>query len=106
MKETLKAAIKHFGVPNQLDMVIEECAELIQAINKAKRAGIVKEWGISHPSKESTMSEIEAYNNLVSEFSDNKIMLGQLDLMLQKDFTELSTLRKLNRLKTKLQNGN
>ena len=106
MNETLKAAIKQFGVPNQLDMVIEECAELIQAINKAKRAGIVKEWGIVHPSKESSMSEIEAYNNLVSEFSDNKIMLGQLDLMLQKDFTELSILRKLNRLKTKLQNGN
>lgn len=33
-----KEIVKHYGIEAQLDMCIEECAELIQACNKVKRA--------------------------------------------------------------------
>lgn len=97
-KEVFEKAIKQFGVANQLEMVVEECAELIQAINKAKRKGIVKEWGISAPSQECGMEQINAYNNLCSEFADVKIMLAQLELMLRPDFVQISYERKIKRL--------
>ena len=35
--EVLKRAIEKYGVLAQMDMATEECAELIQAINKLKR---------------------------------------------------------------------
>jgi|DEB19_MinimDraft_3_1074340.scaffolds.fasta_scaffold110340_2 NTP pyrophosphatase (non-canonical NTP hydrolase) len=97
-KEVFEKAIKQFGVLHRLDLVIEECAELIQAINKAKRSGIVKEWGISAPSQECDMESINAYNNLCSEFADVKIMLAQLELMLRPDFVQISYERKIKRL--------
>ena len=101
-QDILNKAILKFGVENQINMVVEEMAELIQAINKASRAGIVKNWGISPPSIESQMSEIEAYNNLCMEVADVKIMLDQLELMLDKDRINLSVSRKLKRLSEKL----
>lgn len=101
-KEVFEKAIKKFGVINQLDMVIEECVELIQAINKAKRNGIVNNWGISPPSQECGIEEINAYNNLCSEFADVKIVMAQLELMLRPDFVQISYERKINRLENLL----
>ncbi|MDD3906499.1 MAG: antitoxin [Candidatus Omnitrophica bacterium] len=37
MKDTCKAAIEKWGANKQLNMVIEECAELIKAISKYQR---------------------------------------------------------------------
>ena len=37
-QEILKQAISQYGIGAQLDMAVEECAELIQSINKLKRA--------------------------------------------------------------------
>lgn len=66
--ETLKSAIKKFGIQNQQDMVIEECAELIQAINKYRRKG-----------------NGEGLSNLCEEIADVEIMLAQLRIMLNAD---------------------
>lgn len=38
-----KDAIKTWGTLAQLDMVVEECSELIKAVQKAKRTGTEKE---------------------------------------------------------------
>jgi NTP pyrophosphatase (non-canonical NTP hydrolase) len=85
--EIYKAAIVKFGEVSQQDMVIEECAELIQAINKYRRK----------PSYET----LEA---LASEIADVKIMLAQLEIIIDADelvFDEKKI--KLERLKKLVQ---
>lgn len=41
--ETISDSIQHYGVENQSTVCMEECAELIQAISKAKRGKLNKE---------------------------------------------------------------
>jgi NTP pyrophosphatase (non-canonical NTP hydrolase) len=66
--KVLKGAIKKYGNARQMDMVVEESAELIKAINKFKRSpGAV------------TMRD------LCGELADVEIMCQQLRLMLNKD---------------------
>ena len=97
-QELIKKVLIKNGVINQLDMVIEESAELITAINKAKRAGIVNEIGIFQPSRECTMDQIKAYNDLCGEVADMKIVLLYLDELLNKEFLDIAYERKLKRL--------
>jgi len=78
--EVLKQAIIIWGVPNQLDMATEELAELIVAINKAKRSGIVVPDDIRL--NLSAIHQCRAINDLVGEIADVKIMVAQLELML------------------------
>ncbi len=58
-KDIFETAIKVYGVLNQENMAIEECAELIQAINKKHR-------GRRH--------------NIPEEIADVEIMLEQLKI--------------------------
>lgn len=58
-KEIFEAAIKVYGAFNQENMAIEECAELIQAINKKHR-------GLQH--------------NIPEEIADVEITLEQLKI--------------------------
>ena len=58
-KDIFETALKVFGVINQENMAIEECAELIQAINKKHR-------GMEH--------------NIPEEIADVEIMLEQLKI--------------------------
>ncbi len=37
MKKNIAESIQHYGIENQSTVCMEECAELIQAISKAKR---------------------------------------------------------------------
>lgn len=55
-------AIEKFGKESQMNMVQEECAELIQAVSKVRR-----------------FANNEAMKNLVEEIADVKIMLEQLE---------------------------
>ena len=58
-QEIFETAIKVYGAYNQENMAIEECAELIQAINKKHR-------GLEH--------------NIPEEIADVEIMLEQLKI--------------------------
>lgn len=58
--KTLLDVIKFFGAENQENMCIEECAELIQAINKKHR---------------------HQEHNIPEEIADVEITLGQLKLI-------------------------
>ncbi len=60
MMEVLNRAIEHYGAEHQENMCIEECAELIQAINKKHR-------GEAH--------------NIPEEIADVEIMLEQLKII-------------------------
>jgi NTP pyrophosphatase (non-canonical NTP hydrolase) len=59
-EQILKSAIKTFGERNQEEMAVEECAELIQAINHKHR-------GREH--------------NIAEEIADVEIMLEQLKII-------------------------
>lgn len=102
-KETLIRATTTYGCLNQCDMVIEECAELIQAINKAKRSGLIQEKEIVKPGYSSTNEECLAYGNLCGEVADVEIILAQLRSMLDGETIDLIKERKLERLKNRIE---
>lgn len=80
MEEIFKKLIEKYGIAHQLDMVMEESAELIQAINKYKRMGEV--------------------GNLVEEMADMEIMLSQLRMILDCDkWIESIKVDKMDRIK-------
>lgn len=62
-QEIYRKAVETFGIEPQIDMCIEECAELIQALNKAKRCGII---------------DSRAVASVCEEVADVEIMLGQM----------------------------
>ncbi|MCO5252574.1 MAG: hypothetical protein M9949_14295 [Candidatus Kapabacteria bacterium] len=98
-KTILKNAIKQFGVPEQLDMAIEECAELIQAINKIKRWKLVFPIHIKKPTYDTR--QVLAYHTLCSEVADVKIMMAQLEIMLDSEIIQTCLDRKIERLNNK-----
>lgn len=59
--------INHYGFENQLNQLIEECAELIHAIAKLKRYGF-------------TEDSIGIAYSLVGELADVKNLIEQLEL--------------------------
>lgn len=87
-------AIREYGNQSQLDMVVEELAELIQAIQKLKRNSINGK--IKRDSKE--------VKNVISEMADVTIMLFQLQQIVgitdESIFNEMN--RKLDRLKKRI----
>jgi NTP pyrophosphatase (non-canonical NTP hydrolase) len=95
----LERAIRKFGVLPQLDMVIEECAELIQAINKAKRVGLVD--GLCFSEKK-TNEQLFIYNNLCNEVADVRVMIEQIELMLNGAAIQICFNNKIKRLNERL----
>ena len=74
-QKLLEQMIQKYGESKQLDMVIEECSELIKAISKYKREP-------EDPSRIKSIAEEEA---------DVRIMLEQIDIMMLKydpDYTK------------------
>lgn len=83
-----KQAINSWGELAQVDMCIEECAELIHAISKLKRGSKTGE------------------QKCIEEIADTYLMLEQLRLIINKD-SEIEVIfnSKLNRLKQRLELG-
>lgn len=107
-QEILKSAIEAFGVHNQIDMLHEEIGELLQAVNKLKRIGgiSVDNRIFNKPTKELSVQYSISYNNLCSEVADCRIMLSQLEIMLNKETIDICEERKLSRLKDRVDNHN
>lgn len=99
----LKSAVRTWGVPDQLMMAIEEMSELIKAINKARRSGLVSEDRVTRPHAEMSIKDINTYNDLCSEVADVKIMIAQLETFLCKERIDISVERKLIRLADRLE---
>jgi NTP pyrophosphatase (non-canonical NTP hydrolase) len=105
-EQILKDAVDTFGVTNQMDMTVEECAELIQAINKIKRT-----FNPSHllglrdgKLGFSDTKQALIYGNLCSEIADVKIMIGQLEYLFNPETIQISYERKLSRLQERIEN--
>lgn len=87
--DVLKRAITTYGKEEQMMMMVEEAAELIQAINKVRRA-------------KNDAEEIRAMEHLAEEVADCFIVLMQIKLMVCKKRVDEILSYKMNRLKENL----
>lgn len=69
-RETNLKNAEHYGFEVQSNQCVEECAELIQALNKFKRS-----FGAGKPPR---ISREEALDNIIEEIADVEIMLEQM----------------------------
>ena len=91
-RNIMTRAIQHFGETAQIDMAVEEMAELTKAICKVKRAQAGAEMGA-------------AVENVVEEIADVQIMLDQLRIIFHRSTEEVEE-AKLERLKNRLDGRN
>lgn len=73
--EGCKKIVEHYGKEPQMRQAMEECSELIQAINKL--------WRKEHQGDDQEISE--ALDKVVGEMADVQIMLLQMFIMLDVD---------------------
>lgn len=91
----LDRAITAYGAPAQMDMAVEEMAELTKALCKVKRV--------------SCAAEAKAVlENVVEEMADVQIMLDQLRIIFHRSTEEVEEVEeaKLERLKNRLDGQN
>jgi len=96
----LLRAIDTWGVSAQLNQVQEECAELIVAINKCRRAGVVQDKVIIC-NKQSEKGN-RAIFDLIGEIADVKIMIAQLELLVDPVYLDHKIGTKMERLEMRL----
>ena len=71
-QEALKSIINHYGLDAQMDMMIEECSELIKALLKYRR---------TKNGANSIFKLGEFRGDIVSEMADVEIMLRQMKVI-------------------------
>ena len=101
-KEILNKATEINGCVEQSLQAMEECGELIQAINKLRRLGGITFDKIRKPNKNDTQKYCFAYHDLCGEIADVKIMIEQLISMTDLETVELIEERKITRLAKRL----
>lgn len=84
---------EYFGYTAQSNQLIEECAELIQAVSKYRRAAVKGE-----------DEKLIALSNLVEELADVEIMIEQIKYLLQVPDEDILALKqyKVNRTKERI----
>ncbi len=87
MKAVIAEIAEHFGYEQQKNMLIEEQAELIQALNKFDRKGTE-----------------EAFNNIIGEMADVELMIGQVKYLLDINQDAIDEIKeeKIKRIKEKI----
>ena len=88
----LDRAITTYGAPAQMDMAVEEMAELTKALCKIKRA-------------QAGCEVTAAIGNVIEEMADVQIMLDQLRIIFHRSTEEVEE-AKLERLKNRLDGRN
>jgi len=98
ISEMNKETAKYYGYEAQSNQLIEECAELIQAVNKYRRA----EAGVGQPVAED--KKAVAMDNLVEEIADVELMLEQIKYLLQIPAEEIEAIKlyKVNRTRERI----
>lgn len=93
-----KKTAKYYGYEAQSNQLIEECAELIQAVNKYRRAST----GLGQPVSED--KKAVAYDNLVEEIADVELMLEQIKYLLQIPEEDIQAVKlyKVNRTRERM----
>ena len=88
-RELLKRIIETYGIENQMLQCIEEMGELIQAINKYRRA-------------KGSSSCIDSYKQVIEEIADVQIMIEQMRLMFDGAAVDEVIAEKLERMRGRL----
>lgn len=98
ISEQNKENAKYFGYEAQSNQLVEECAEVIQAVSKYRRAST----GLGHPTAED--EKAVALENLIEEIADVEIMLEQVKYLLQIPEEELEAVKlyKVNRTRERI----
>lgn len=93
-QEIYKEALEKWGSAAQIEMLVEECSEVIQSIQKLKRSYY------SNDDERITQSE----SNVCEELADLNIMLEQMMLIF--DSSKISKFKneKIERLKSRIKN--
>lgn len=102
LTEGVKKVADHFGYEAQSNQLIEECAELIQAVSKYRRAKANGQYNAELASKEQI-----ALENLVEEIADVELMLEQVKYLLNipKEDIQAGKIFKVNRTLGKIKAG-
>ncbi len=97
-----KENAKYYGYEAQSNQLVEECAELIQAVSKYRRAVT----GLGQPVDEH--KKAVALENLIEEIGDVEIMLEQVKYLLQIPEDELDAVKlfKVNRTRERILQSN
>lgn len=84
--EIIKEAVDTFGVSSQIDMAIEECAELIDALMKYRRERV-------------------GAQEVITEIADVQIMCAQLEFIFggESRIIDAERMRKMDRLRSRLE---
>lgn len=94
ISELNKSTAKYYGYESQSSQLVEECAELIQAVSKYRRANTEAKRAV-------------ALENLIEEIADVEIMLEQIKYLLQIPEDELRAVKlfKVNRTREGILNN-
>lgn len=87
LKKLNLASADYYGYDAQSNQLIEECAELIQAINKHKR--------VLHNVQSVNMTLKEAISNVSEEIADVEIMLTQIKYLLGINEQYIDTIKEM-----------
>lgn len=87
LKKLNLASADYYGYDAQSNQLIEECAELIQAINKHKR--------VLHNGQSVNMTLKESINNVSEEIADVEIMLTQIKYLLGINEQYIDTIKEM-----------
>ncbi|GKH50336.1 hypothetical protein CE91St46_14470 [Eubacteriales bacterium] len=92
LKKQNLANAEYFGYEAQSNQLVEECAELIQAVSKYRRA-------------EAEDEKMIALSNLIEEVADVEIMLEQIKHLLQIQEGDILALKqfKINRTRERIE---
>jgi NTP pyrophosphatase (non-canonical NTP hydrolase) len=82
-----RQAIEKWGCESQIDMLVEECAELIVAVNHARRGQWVG----------------QVIHDLINELADVEIMLEQMRQLFDEDEIDRVKVGKVLRLKNRIE---
>lgn len=88
-KEVIIKAANIFGRNSQLDMLVEECSELIQAIQKLKRTNFTGQ---------------DQFMNMCEEIADVKIVIEQIEYLIGTNQIESFDYMKIKRLSEIIEN--
>lgn len=93
ISELNKETAKQKGYEEQSNQLVEECAELIQAVSKYRRAT-------------TDVAKMMAFENIIEEIADVEIMIEQVKYLLQIPAEELEAVKlyKVNRTRDRIAN--
>lgn len=98
--QTHRQPRKDHYVSYRLDKAVEAFAALIVCIQQTKRQRFVEEeFGILRPSQTSSIEEALAYNALCQNVAKAKLMLSDIELMLDDETLTLTLEREMDRVK-------